>query len=160
MIGLSLLIKSPRISKAQSILSLIECSLGILILHKSIISLFICTAGTLLAIFRVTYILCLRILGIVKENRSKFENGLVHSFTGDEEELNQLLSLDLYIGVNGCSLKTPENLEIVKKIPLDKIVLETDSPYCDIRNTHAGAQYIKTKFPRCRKVNLDFNIYE
>ena len=51
---------------------------------------------------------------IVKENRHKFSTAVVHSYTGDEEELKQLLELGLYIGVNGCSLKTKENIEIVK----------------------------------------------
>lgn len=35
---------------------------------------------------------------IVKENREKFPTGVVHSFTGDEEELNGILDMDLYIG--------------------------------------------------------------
>ena len=42
----------------------------------------------------------------------------------------EILKLDLYVGVNGCSFKTAENLEIVKKIPIDRIMLETDCPYC------------------------------
>ncbi len=66
---------------------------------------------------------------IVKKNRDKFSTGVVHSFTGDEEELNEIIDLDLYIGINGCSLKTMENCDIVKKIPLDRIMLETDCPY-------------------------------
>ena len=33
--------------------------------------------------------------------------------------------MDLYIGVNGCSMKTEENVELVKKIPLDKIMIES-----------------------------------
>lgn len=83
---------------------------------------------------------------ITNENRHKFTTGVVHSFTESEEVLNKYLSLDLYIGVNGCSLKTKENLQVVKKIPLDKIMLETDAPYCDIRNTHASHEYVKTHF--------------
>lgn len=83
---------------------------------------------------------------ITKENRHKFSSGVVHSFTETEEVLNQYLSLDLYIGVNGCSLKTQENIEVIKKIPLDKIMIETDAPYCDIRNTHASFPLVKTQF--------------
>lgn len=65
---------------------------------------------------------------IVKENRHRFPGGVVHSFTGTIDELKELL--DLFIGVNGCSLKTYDNLEMVKSIPLDKLLLETDAPYC------------------------------
>ena len=81
---------------------------------------------------------------IVKENRHKFSTGVVHSFTGDIEEMKELVDMGLYIGVNGCSLKTEENLEMVKKIPLERIMLETDCPYCDIRNSHASSKYVKT----------------
>jgi len=51
---------------------------------------------------------------IVKENRKRFSKGLVHSFTGTQKELNELLDLGLYIGVNGCSLKTQANLDVAK----------------------------------------------
>ena len=83
---------------------------------------------------------------MVKEHRHKFSSAVVHSFTGNLEEAKQIIDLDLYIGINGCSLKTKENLEVVKEIPLEKLMLETDCPYCEIRNTHAGASFIQTKF--------------
>ena len=85
-------------------------------------------------------------LKIMRENRHKFSTGVVHSYTGDEDELNALIEMGLYIGVNGCSLKTQENVDIVKKIPLDRIMLETDCPYCEIRSTHVTHGDIKTKF--------------
>ena len=62
--------------------------------------------------------------------------------------------MDLYIGLNGCSLKTEENLEVVKNIPLDKILLETDAPYCDIRSSHASSKFVKTKFDKIKKEKM------
>lgn len=64
-------------------------------------------------------------LKIIRENRYKFSTGVVHSYTGSKNELKDLLDLGLYIGVNGCSFKTEENIEVVKEIPLDRIMLET-----------------------------------
>jgi Mg-dependent DNase len=83
---------------------------------------------------------------IVKNNRARFTTGVVHSFTGDLTELQELLSLDLYIGVNGCSLKTQENINVVQEIPIEKMMLETDCPYCDIRKTSPAYPHIKTHF--------------
>ena len=68
--------------------------------------------------------------------------GLVHSFTGTVEEMRELVDLGLDIGVNGCSLKTEENLAVVKEIPLDRIQIETDGPWCEIRPSHASFKYI------------------
>jgi TatD DNase family protein len=56
--------------------------------------------------------------------------GVVHSFDDSLELAQQFIDLGFYIGINGCSLKTEENLHVVKELPLDKILLETDCPYC------------------------------
>mmetsp|Transcript_5308 Transcript_5308/g.6055 ORF Transcript_5308/g.6055 Transcript_5308/m.6055 type:complete len:427 (+) Transcript_5308:435-1715(+) len=73
-------------------------------------------------------------------------NGVVHSFTGTKEELEKLLNLGFYIGINGCSLKTDDNLEVAKMIPKAKLMIETDSPWCEIRKSHASYKYI-TAYP-------------
>jgi len=86
-------------------------------------------------------------LKLMKENRHKFNTGIVHTFTGTEEELQQYLALDLYIGVSGCSLKKKKNLEVVKKIPLDRLMLETDCPYCEIFKRYDSFPLVKTTFP-------------
>ncbi|ETN09576.1 hypothetical protein, variant 4 [Phytophthora nicotianae INRA-310] len=83
---------------------------------------------------------------MISKNRSRFSNGVVHSFTGEKEEMLKLVELGLYIGVNGCSLKTAENLECVKAIPLERLMIETDAPWCDIRATHAGHGHVKTSW--------------
>lgn len=72
--------------------------------------------------------------------------GVVHSFTGTVAEMKDLVELGLYIGVNGCSLKTQENLDVVKEIPLTHLMLETDGPWCEIRPSHAShQQFIKNR---------------
>ncbi|KAF3934806.1 hypothetical protein ABW20_dc0110199 [Dactylellina cionopaga] len=70
--------------------------------------------------------------------------GLVHSFTGTLEEMKILVDAGYDIGINGCSLKTENNLAVVKEIPLERLQIETDGPWCEIRGTHASAKYLKT----------------
>ena len=77
--------------------------------------------------------------------RSSFGDGVVHSFDGSVEELEGLLDLGLFVGLNGCSLRTEENLEAVKRLPLERLLLETDAPWCEIKPTHAGFGYVETK---------------
>lgn len=69
--------------------------------------------------------------------------GLVHSFTGTVEEMRELVELGLDIGVNGCSLKTEENLAVVKEIPLERLQIETDGPWCEIRPSHASSKFLR-----------------
>ncbi|EGX97205.1 hydrolase, TatD family protein, putative [Cordyceps militaris CM01] len=71
--------------------------------------------------------------------------GVVHSFTGSSEEMRELLDLGLYIGINGCSLKTEENCAVVRELPLDRLMLETDGPWCEVRPSHAGWKYLIEK---------------
>lgn len=91
------------------------------------------------------------------------KSGLVHSFTGTIDEMKRLVDMGLDIGVNGCSLKSDENLAVVKEIPLDRLQIETDGPWvsflliysikssttltntaqCEMRASHASAAYLQ-----------------
>lgn len=57
--------------------------------------------------------------------------GVIHSFTASTLELEQALKRNLYIGINGIMTFTKDTsqLEAVKKVPLNKLVLETDAPF-------------------------------
>uniref|UniRef100_A0A7C9DLZ5 Uncharacterized protein n=1 Tax=Opuntia streptacantha TaxID=393608 RepID=A0A7C9DLZ5_OPUST len=86
----------------------------------------------------------------------KFLAGVTHSFTGSAEDRDKLLSFNnMYIGVNGCSLKTAQNLDVVRGIPVERMMIETDSPYCEIKKTHAGVKMVKLKRPSQKKEKYD-----
>ena len=67
--------------------------------------------------------------------------GVVHSFDGSAADLEAVLGLgdQFGVGVNGCSLRTDANLAVAASIPLPRLLLETDAPWCDLRPTHASA---------------------
>jgi TatD DNase family protein len=85
---------------------------------------------------------------ILKHCRDCWKSGgVVHSFDDTLELANMFINdLDLYIGLNGCSLRTDESLAVCRDLNLSRILLETDCPYCDVRQTHPGHGYIRTHF--------------
>ncbi|PRW59015.1 deoxyribonuclease TATDN1 [Chlorella sorokiniana] len=86
-------------------------------------------------------------LDIVHQHADAFPAGVVHSFDGSLEELQQILQHDkLSIGINGCSLKAEENLQVMAAVPVERLLLETDCPWCEIRPSHAGSKYVQTKW--------------
>jgi TatD DNase family protein len=70
------------------------------------------------------------------------KGGVVHSFTGTVDEMRELADLGLFIGINGCSFKTAENCAVVKEVPLDRLMLETDGPWCEVRPSHDGWKFL------------------
>jgi TatD DNase family protein len=69
----------------------------------------------------------------------KIEKAVAHCFTGEREELHAYLDLGLYVGVTGwiCDERRGKRLlELVREIPRDRLLLETDSPYLTPRDMH------------------------
>lgn len=67
-------------------------------------------------------------LGILREIPSR---GIIHSFTGNPTFCKKLLDLGYYISLSGIvTFRAAENVrETAKVIPLDRILIETDTPY-------------------------------
>ncbi|GAA6114480.1 TatD family hydrolase [Apilactobacillus apinorum] len=58
-------------------------------------------------------------------------NGIIHSFNGDDEWLNKFIDLGMYVSYSGVASfkKTKEIHDSVAKTPSDKMLVETDAPY-------------------------------
>ena len=64
--------------------------------------------------------------------RGTIGRAVVHCFTGEKDELFDYLERDFYVGVTGwiCDERRGTHLrELVKHIPADRLMLETDAPY-------------------------------
>lgn len=73
-----------------------------------------------------------RFLEILSNYDGKIKNAVVHCFTGTANELENYLSRGCYIGITGwiCDERRGTHLrELVKRIPLDKLMIETDAPF-------------------------------
>lgn len=57
--------------------------------------------------------------------------GVIHSFSAGMQELDQILSRNLLVGLNGIMTFTKNvgQLEAAKAVPIDKLLLETDAPF-------------------------------
>ncbi|MCD7872129.1 MAG: TatD family hydrolase, partial [Clostridiales bacterium] len=67
-------------------------------------------------------------LEILKAEKPK---GVLHCFSGSKETAKEIINLGMYIGINGVATfkNARKSLEVVKEIPLERLVLETDCPY-------------------------------
>ncbi len=71
------------------------------------------------------------LFAILKEEQADKISGVFHCFTGDWEAAKKALDLGFYLGFSGIvTFKNAESLrEVARKIPLDRILIETDAPY-------------------------------
>lgn len=68
---------------------------------------------------------------IMDSCRSKNLRGVFHCFSGSEDEARKLLSFDGFcLGIGGVvTYKNSTLPAVLKSVPLERVVLETDSPY-------------------------------
>lgn len=68
---------------------------------------------------------------LLEQNNAKSAKGVMHCFTGTTEQAMQALEIDFYISFSGIiTFKNAKELQqTVIDVPLDKMLIETDSPY-------------------------------
>lgn len=90
------------------------------------------------------------------------KNGIMHCYSGSLEMLKKFINLGYYIGVGGPVTKYQNIQEIVKNIPIDKIVIETDSPVLppkpfnkNIRNNSLYLEYIIKQIAIIKNLSIE-----
>lgn len=70
-------------------------------------------------------------LQLIEQSASREHAGVLHCFTETWEMAERALELNYFISISGIvTFKNAADLrEVVKKIPLDRLLIETDSPY-------------------------------
>lgn len=71
------------------------------------------------------------VMDIFKKSRIKEVGGVLHSFSGSAEMALECIKLGLYISISGPVTfdNARKTVEVVKQVPLDMLLVETDSPY-------------------------------
>ncbi len=102
------------------------------------------------------------ILKILRLHQLK-KKGVMHCFLGNWEQAQAFLDLGFYISFTGAiTYKKKEGVwEVIKKMPIDKMMIETDCPYLTPqvfrgqRNEPAYVKYVAEKIAEVRGIGFD-----
>ncbi|MGI6747222.1 MAG: TatD family hydrolase [Anaerovoracaceae bacterium] len=71
------------------------------------------------------------VINILKKHKVKF--AVFHWYTGKIEKVKDIVDMGYYFSVNSKMLQSKRGLTIIKNIPFDRILIETDGPFTDFR---------------------------
>ena len=102
-------------------------------------------------------------LEILKEEGAKNLGGIIHCFSGNYSMAKSCIDMGFYISIPGTITfpKAVELQEIVKKLPLSKIMIETDCPfltpvpYRGKRNEPSFVRYVAEKIASLKDTSLE-----
>ena len=89
--------------------------------------------------------------------------GILHCFSGSAEMAKEVVKLGMYIGIGGVITfkNARKTVEVVEKIPLESIVLETDCPYLSPvpfrgkRNDSGMIRYTAQRIAEIKNISAD-----
>lgn len=89
--------------------------------------------------------------------------GVIHSYSGSAEMARDYIEVGYYIGISGVITfdKTRKLPEVVREIPMDRILIETDSPYLSPapnrgkRNDSQNLKYIAAEIGHIKQMSTE-----
>jgi len=101
-------------------------------------------------------------IDVVKEYRSKGVRGIFHCFGGTIENAKDIIDLGFYLGIGGVLTYKKSGLaEVLEKIGLEFLVLETDAPFLTPvpfrgkRNESSYLKYIAEKLALIKNIPVE-----
>lgn len=95
-------------------------------------------------------------INVVKEFAPKGLRGIFHCFSGSYESAKEIIKAGFYLGIGGVvTYKNAGLAEVLEKIDLEHLVLETDSPYLTpvpLRGNRNESSYIKYVVARLAEI--------
>jgi len=100
---------------------------------------------------------------VLKEEHVEDIGGIMHSFNLTPEWQERFLNLGMHISYSGVLTfkNAPEVKESAKRVPLDKVLIETDSPYLSPmpyrgkRNEPSYVRFVAEEFAELREMPLE-----
>ena len=101
-------------------------------------------------------------INLVKEYSSKGLKGIFHCFSGSYESAKEIINAGFYLGIGGViTYKNAGLAEVLTKIDLQNLVLETDAPYLTPhpfrgkRNESSYLKYIITRLAEIKNCSIE-----
>lgn len=101
-------------------------------------------------------------INLVKEYSSKGLKGIFHCFSGSYESAKEIIKAGFYLGIGGViTYKNAGLAEVLTKIDLQHLVLETDAPYLTPlpfrgkRNESSYLKYIITRLAEVKNCSIE-----
>lgn len=71
------------------------------------------------------------VMTIMKEEKADEVGGVMHCFSGDVDMAMKCINMGFYVGIGGAVTFSKNGIlrDVVQKVPLERLLLETDSPY-------------------------------
>lgn len=86
--------------------------------------------------------------------RNKNHKIIIHWYSGNEEWLEKLIDLGAYFSVNSNMLTSAKGRNIISKIPIDKLFVESDGPFTKLRGKKFTIEMLETIYEELASVKM------